>query len=419
MPAGKLDRCLSCRLRARIVFELSGGTGTVDEQLAPFVTRLARAEDLEQVYRWLKRGPAAEVLREMAQGRQPVAHATLDAAGGDRRGRATAIEHLRRLLVAAEVLPQRDESWVRLERDVDTKLASLDPADASVLRRFVSWYTLPRTRQRIELGRDPQVTCQLARDSLAGPIRFLNHLRAIGLPLARVGQADLEMWLAADPGSIQVMIFLRWARRQHLTPALQMPTQRMQVPREFAEADAQWHLARRCLTDESLPNRTRLAGCLVLLYGQQAAVLVRLRRLDVRFGDGQVRIQLGPDQLVLDEPLASVAMALAGTAEGQPRGIARAFTAEDNQWLFSGRGPGKPLGAAALRRDLAKLGIRTRQGRNTALLALARDVPPMILSELLGVAPSTAERWRGYAGGAWTSYVTASINPTPRQPATR
>jgi len=37
------------------------------------------------------------------------------------------------------------------------------------------------------------------------------------------------------------------------------------------------------------------------------------------------------------------------------------------------------------RQDLTKLQIRTRSGRNTALLALARDVPPMVLCDLLGV----------------------------------
>lgn len=31
--------------------------------------------------------------------------------------------------------------------------------------------------------------------------------------------------------------------------------------------------------------------------------------------------------------------------------------------------------------------------RNTALLTLARDVPPVVLADLLGLHPNTAERW--------------------------
>ncbi len=32
----------------------------------------------------------------------------------------------------------------------------------------------------------------------------------------------------------------------------------------------------------------------------------------------------------------------------------------------------------------------------------------MVLRDLLGVGSSTAERWRGYAGGAWASYASTA-----------
>ncbi len=157
-----VDRCLGCRLRPWIITALAGGDGQVPSQLMPFVIRLAAAEDHNQVRRWLHRGPAMTVLKEMAQGRAPIAHSTLDEAAGEHRARATSVEHLRRLLVAAEVLPRRDEHLTRLERDIRARLTALDPDDATVLRRFVTWYTLPRTRLRIAQGRDPEGTCRLA-----------------------------------------------------------------------------------------------------------------------------------------------------------------------------------------------------------------------------------------------------------------
>jgi integrase len=131
-------------------------------------------------------------------------------------------------------------------------------------------------------------------------------------------------------------------------------------------------IAKRCLTHNSLPYRLRLVGTLVLLYGQQASAIARLRRSDVTRASGLVSIRLGRDAVVLDEPLATIAAELAAAAvpDAQPRGIARAFNAEGDGWLFPGRGPGNPLGEAALRQDLTKLQIRTRSGRNTALLAL-------------------------------------------------
>ncbi len=210
---------------------------------------------------------------------------------------------------------------------------------------------------------------------------------------------------------IATVIFLRWARRQRLVPVLELPKQQMNTPRQFSDAEDQWTIAKRCLTDNSLPHRLHLVGALVLLYGQQASTIARLRRSDVTSASGLISIRLGRDAVVLDDPLATIAAELAAAAvpDAQPRGIARAFNAEGDGWLFPGRGPGKPLGEAALSKDLTKLGIRTRSGRNTALLALARDVPPMVLCDLLGVGSSTAERWRGYAGGAWATY--ASTGP--------
>ena len=407
-----VDRCLGCRLRPWIIAALAGDDGKVSSQLMPFVTRLSAAEDHDQVRRWLHRGAAMTVLREMAQGRAPIEHSTLDEAAGEHRARATSVEHLRRLLVAAEVLPKRDEHLTRLERDIRTRLTALDPEDATVLRRFVTWYTLPRTRLRIAQGRDPEGTCRLARNSLTGPSRFLTHLRNRGITLSAMGQGDLEAWAAENPGYvIATVIFLRWARRQRLVPVLELPKQQMNTPRQFSDAEDQWTIAKRCLTDNSLPHRLRLVGALVLLYGQQASTIARLRRTDVTNTSGLISIRLGHDAVVLDEPLATIAAELAAAAvpDAQPRGIARAFNAEGDGWLFPGRGPGKPLGEAALRKDLTKLGIRTRSGRNTALLALARDVPPMVLCDLLGVGSSTAERWRGYAGGAWATY--ASTGP--------
>ncbi|MCE1179924.1 MAG: hypothetical protein LWW86_12980 [Micrococcales bacterium] len=355
----------------------------------------------------------------MAQGLLPINHETLDEAAGSRRGRATAIEHLRRLLVAAEVLPQRQEHLTRLEREISARLAALHPHDAAVMRRFVTWYTLPRIRRRIAQGRDPETTCQLARNSLTGPGRFLTHLRRREITLAGLGQGDLEEWVADNPGYVSAtVIFLRWAQRQKLVPVLVLPTQRRNTPREFSDAQDQWMIAKRCLTDHSLPHRLRLVGALVLLYGQQSSTIARLRRSDIVNSAGVTSIRLGRDAVLLDEPLATIALELATAAvpDARPRGLARAFNTDGDGWLFPGRGPGKHLGDAALRRDLIKLGVRTRSGRNTALLALARDVPPMVLSDLLGVGSSTAERWRGYAGGAWATYIASSIQPVDDHP---
>jgi len=124
-------------------------------------------------------------------------------------------------------------------------------------------------------------------------------------------------------------------------------------------------------------------------------------------------VHLHPEEAVLEAMLrgwgAQMARELADGAvpDAWTGGIARAFPNVGERWLFPGRGPGKPLGQVALRKELMRLGIHCRAARNTALLTLARDVPTVVLSDLLGVGISTAERWRQFAGGSWTTYAPA------------
>jgi len=54
-------------------------------------------------------------------------------------------------------------------------------------------------------------------------------------------------------------------------------------------------------------------------------------------------------------------------------------------------------------RTYARLGSVSRHARNTTLLTLARELPPAILADLLGIGTSTADRWRQWAGGTWAA----------------
>lgn len=85
-------------------------------------------------------------------------------------------------------------------------------------------------------------------------------------------------------------------------------------------------------------------------------------------------------------------------------GLAQSFR-NGQEWLFPGRRAGQPIGDKGLSRRLPKLGIPVRGARNSALLELAREVPPSILADLLGLTPQVVDRWRHLAGGSWTAYV--------------
>jgi hypothetical protein len=54
---------------------------------------------------------------------------------------------------------------------------------------------------------------------------------------------------------------------------------------------------------------------------------------------------------------------------------------------------------------LATLGIDAQTGRRAALLQLAITVPAAVLSDLLGIATTTAADWAHAAGGDWSRYA--------------
>jgi hypothetical protein len=77
-------------------------------------------------------------------------------------------------------------------------------------------------------------------------------------------------------------------------------------------------------------------------------------------------------------------------------------------WLFPGGTPGRHADPGRLTKLLHnQLGIIVRPARNSALSAMAADLPAPVLAELLGVHLTTAERWAALVKRDWSSYVAA------------
>lgn len=412
LPARHQPRCLFCRAGQWVRTRLGDTVpAPVDPRLDSFIDRLAATHDFPQLRQWFLRSPAATaLLTRMAHGQAPIDHDTLDALAGDRGGRAISVEHLRRLLVAAGALPPREEYLARLEAAFARLIEHTPGEDQMVIARYVQWQVLPGVRRRLATGRDPQRTCTLARGMLYGPGRLIDELHSRGEQIGSLRQPVLDQWLARRRSdATSVSVFLRWAMRHRLAPSVALPVQRMNDPMDFNDPDQQWQLLRRCLHDDTLSPRVRLAGTLVLMYGQHASTVVQLRASHVTPGP-PTTLRLGADAVDIAEPIATV---LRHTATGTistlaERGIANSFDTTKDRWLFPGRGPGKRLGTEALLNDLRHAGIRSRHARNTTLLTLARELPPAVLADLLGIGTSTADRWRQWAGGTWAAYEVPS-----------
>lgn len=401
-------RCQRCQLRARITSLLTRPEdGLVDERLLGFVTVLGDVASPRTALTWLQRGRSRDLLVELAHGRLSLTHEALDEQAGPQRGRANAVEHLRQLLVSSGALPARDEHLSRLERTLVALIGHAHPDDAVVLRRYAAFQVLPGVRRRLARGGDTVGVCHAAGNALRRVARLQAWLRGRDVELRQLPQAVLDEWAAQHPGNVRdVAAFLSWARGNRLTGQAALPDRRRWGPTTFLPTQDRWRLAQRLLHDDDLHSAHRLAGCLVLLYGQPVRRLVGLRRSDITTSSGRTTISLGSEALLLAPPLDQLARELAAGSSPDPTilGLAQSFPS-GQQWLFPGRRAGQPIGDKGLWRRLTKLGIPIRGARNSALLELARDVPPSILADLLGLTPEAVDRWRELAGGSWTSYA--------------
>lgn len=398
--------CLRCQLHHHLDRLADGADPVRVAQLRPFLDGLRLADNPRAALDWIsKRLVARTVVTHMLHGRVPVSHETLDHAGARTQATSAGIEFLRQLLVDSHVLPDRHEPLSRVERTIARRLDTCSGPDAAALRRYATWQVLPAVRR----PRHPQppsvLSVKAALRKFVTAHTFCTWLESQGADLSRLDQALVDTWVVEHPHRAdELATFTTWAVRQHLGPAVHVEPRPLSYPANFAAADDQLAAARTCLTDDTLPARDRLAGALLLLYGQPLSRITQLRRTDVDLADGTVSIQLGSTPLALPEPLAQLARQIAQETPPTP-GISRGF-ADDSPWMFPGHPPSRPIDASSLRQRLnRRLCLPpARAARNTALITLARDVPPVVLADLLGLSAGTAEQWHQLAGGRWTAY---------------
>ena len=110
-------------------------------------------------------------------------------------------------------------------------------------------------------------------------------------------------WLRNKPAAAECLCgFWAWAMSSRRMPAWTFPRQR-QTRRLPISQHRRLALLNRFLTDQRIPLRTRVAACLLLLYAQPVARLVRLTIDDVIDHDGQVFIRLGAPRARSPNPL--------------------------------------------------------------------------------------------------------------------
>ena len=183
------------------------------------------------------------------------------------------------------------------------------------------------------------------------------------------------------------------------------------LPENVLGDDERWTLLRRCLRGDSLALRLRVAGALVLLYGQIPSRIVELTVDSVTTTDTDTYLVVRDQPVLLPPPLAALTIELAARSTHEQSTTAGTG---NRPWLFPGARPGSHFYAGRLSTSLNKnVGIFVRPARGAALSALAADLPAPVLAHLLGLSIATATRWGALAARDNAEYVAARIESPP------
>ena len=204
--------------------------------------------------------------------------------------------------------------------------------------------------------------------------------------------------------------FLQWAAAAgHTRPVTISTPGRNPGP---SAGDERWTQINRLLHDQTIELTDRVAGALLLLYGQQLSRITEITHDQITTRDGHVFLRLGRDDLHIPEPLADLLTELARNGR-RHIGVGSPAT---TRWLFPGMQPGRPITASRLGQRLRTLGIRAQPGRRAALTHLAAQLPAAVIADLLGIHPTTAAHWVHDAGGDWNRYAAQLTRDTSHQP---
>jgi hypothetical protein len=238
---------------------------------------------------------------------------------------------------------------------------------------------------------------------LAAATHLLGWLADKGFALADCRQPDLDTYPAAHLNRRDYLYgFLAWARRTRRCVRLAIASRPKQLPRTIPADDQQrWQLARALLHDDGYPPTDRVAGLLVLLFGQRPHRISRLRTDNVSIHGDRITITLGASPIELPEPLAGHIKALIAARRAK---VAKRVT-DPGPWLFPSQHPDRPTLPETITHRLQRVGIQPSAHRAAALLHMAAELPQALLSELLGLGRTAVQEWSTLAGRPWAGYV--------------
>jgi hypothetical protein len=398
-------RCARCSLRRRAHELLASSAGTVPLALAGVLEAITTTRQPRVALNWLRQGAGAALLADVAAGRLPMTHEALDACP-----RRNAASYLRHMLTASGALPQRDEHLARTEQWLQEMLTGIEPAeDRKLVQAYATWQVMRRLRASTEHNRARTPTAN-ARNNMRAAASLLAWLRSHQTTLNDARQGDIDQWLRTGPSASLARDFLIWAASRGHAQRLDIPAPARAAGSSISQ-DQRWAHATRLLRDDALDPTDRVAGCLLLLYGQPLSRTAVMTTSQVTRSGQDMLLRLGRHHVPVPGPLAAAIAQLINDGRSH-RGVG---SPQQTTWLFPGHLPGRPITPDMLGQRLRALGIYAQTGRRAALLDLAAQLPAAVLADLIGLHQNTAARWMHQAGGDWSRYA-AELARRPHQP---
>ena len=398
-------------MKARVHQLLAGTAGQIPTQLEGLATFLLEDTTPEQAQDVLNGSEWIQVLGELTASGEPITHQVLDDLG-----QGMQVRHLRHLLVHTGGLDEQNEGLESVRPWIRSFLAGVSPQNSAVLRPYAAWSVLPRARHRAARVRMTTSAPKYARVRIAVAEQFLTWLENNDIALADATQRDVNTWLGLGATTRhRLRDFLSWAHGRGLAADLEVHwLGRNGLAEQVLGDDERWVLLRRCLHDDALSLRVRVAGALVLLYGQVPSRIVELTVDQVTTSDTDTYLALHEQPVLLPPPLATLTTQLTAQNRQREQTISRSGTPT---WLFAGARAGSHLDRGHLSKLLNKeIGVFIRPARGAALSALAADLPAPVLAEFLGLSISTATRWAAHTARDEADYLAARITNPPTRP---
>lgn len=236
--------------------------------------------------------------------------------------------------------------------------------------------------------------------------QFLARLDNHELQLSTLKQSELDLWTATHPSKASTFIsFMRWAQARRLVTGLDIHYPPSQYPATFQPEDAHHEPLRRCLTDTNLPLDIRITSALIRLYALPLSRIVELTADRYRRESEAAYLTVNRHPVILPPTLGRLIEEQIDHLRGTS--AHRRQIADEPSYLLPGQSPGCPRNLLGLADTLRRHGLPARSARSTAMIEAIADISPMVMADLFGIQPHTANRWAQLVSESWSHCLTA------------